>query len=327
MLDIWIIVEMKNKILAKYSKALIKAITEINSLHGQRLNAIFFGDNNEIRGEMYSLPVDNVFHISEGCSYNSREIFAAMVQKHMPAMILCSSTQFSNELLDYTAGENGLIFFKDCVEIAVRDQEVVLERLVFSGKAYAKVSCSRDYPLSASFKINAFTKDSIIDQPYPKRQPVFHSVNPDPCMISNDIRVMKTIPPEMQKVEVTEADVIVAGGTALKSKANFNILFQLASAFKGNTAVGASRGAVIAEYATEDMQIGQTGKIVVPELYFACGISGAIQHLAGMNESKIIIAINKDLDAPIFRYADFGIVGDLFEVVPKLTKMINERMK
>jgi len=322
MQGIWIILETKNKILAKYSKTLIKAIMEIQGLQGQHLNAVVLSaDDDEIPGEMYSLPFDNVFQILGGCGYNSQVVLSTMIQKDKPAMIFSSSSQFSNELLDYVAAENGLIFVKDCIEIAVRDQEVLLKRPVFSGKVYEEVSCSRDYPLAASFKINAFSDDAIIDSPE-GRLPAVHTFKPNPGTISDDIRVIKTIPPEMQKIGIAEADVIVAGGSSLKSKENFEILFQLASVLKGNTAVGATRVAVNLGYASEDMQIGQTGKIVLPEIYIACGISGAIQHLAGMSESKIIIAINKDVDAPIFKYADFGIVGDLFEVVPNLTSMI-----
>ncbi len=185
-------------------------------------------------------------------------------------------------------------------------------RPIYAGNALATVKSTDDVKLitvrTTSFEEADLQEPCVID--------VFDSIDRQDDLsiwISDEISISDT-------PEISTAKVIISGGRAMKSAENFTILYSLAD--KLGAAVGASRAAVDAGYCSNDMQIGQTGKIVAPQLYFAVGISGAIQHLAGMKDSKIIVAINKDSEAPIFSIADYGIVGDLFESIPELTSKI-----
>ena len=199
----------------------------------------------------------------------------------------------------------------DCIEVDFAKNTVI--KPVYAGKLLCK------YKLKSEIKI--FTLRPNVFTPSEEGAADFNLNKYD--LKKNDLKtnIIETIKSESAKIDLTEAEVIVSGGRGLKSKENFTILSDLAKTLQA--AVGASRAAVDSEYATHDMQVGQTGRVVNPKLYIACGISGAIQHLVGMKTSKIIVAINTDSEAPIFKKADYGIVGDLFKIVP----LLNEKIK
>lgn len=203
----------------------------------------------------------------------------------------------------------------DCTALRVEGGTIIASRPVFAGKALTDVSITTAVKVF-SLRPNVFTAGAGDGTQAPVE-------NFSVALSDEDFSVaVKEVTQATGKLDVAEADIIVSGGRGLKGPENFHIIEELAAALGG--AVGASRAAVDAGWRPHDEQVGQTGKTVSPSLYIAVGISGAIQHLAGMSSSKYIVAINKDKDAPIFQVADYGIVGDAFEVVPVLTKEVRK---
>lgn len=235
----------------------------------------------------------------------------AIIESEQPEAIVFGHTALGKDLAPKLAArlDKGLI--SDVTDVEVGGDQVVFTRSIYSGKAFEK-----------KIMIDAFTFVTIRPNnisPLAKDEGRTGDVEDLNVEIKNLRTVVKEVVRKAtQGVDLSEAKVVIAGGRGVKSTEGFGPLQELADVLNG--AVGASRGACDADYCDYSLQIGQTGKVVTPDLYIACGISGAIQHLAGMSNSKIIVAINKDPEANIFKVADYGIVGDLFEVVPLLTE-------
>jgi len=202
----------------------------------------------------------------------------------------------------------------DCIDLNLDDQTVTKSH--FSGKTIAKIRLLGD-TLVCGVRPNAVEPKKA---PFEAEFEVFHAQVED----TDQIVVKKIIGSTSGEIDLTEANIIVTGGRPIGSAENFKILRELANLLCA--AVGASRAAVDAGYAPHSMQVGQTGKTVSPKLYIACGLSGSVQHFAGMKTSKTIVAINTDKNAPIFGKSDYGILGDLFEVVPTLTEVLKEKL-
>ena len=223
--------------------------------------------------------------------------------------ILAPATTFGKNFLPRVAAKLDVQQISDIISVEDAD---TFKRPIYAGSCIATVK-STDTVKVITVRTTAFDASSMIDSSVTVNSgAVVDSLN-NASFVSDEIA-------ESDRPELTAADVIVSGGRALGSSENFEIIEALAD--KLGAAVGASRAAVDAGYVPNDYQVGQTGKIVAPNLYIAIGISGAIQHLAGMKDSKVIVAINKDEDAPIFQVADYGLVGDLFEAVPELTDSV-----
>jgi electron transfer flavoprotein alpha subunit len=227
-----------------------------------------------------------------------------------PLAVLVPFTAMGKDLAPRVAARLGAGLVSDCVGLAVKDGRLVARRPVYAGKAYATVGWAGE-PQMATLRPNVFPLGS----PDPSRKAEVLAGKVD---ASARAKVTAVQAASEGKVELTEAQVVISGGRGLQGPEHFHLVEELGAAM--GAAVGASRAVVDAGWVDHQMQVGQTGKTVSPTLYIACGISGAIQHLAGMSSSKCIVAINKDADAPIFKVADYGIVGDLFEVLPKLTE-------
>ncbi|MBM7555027.1 electron transfer flavoprotein subunit alpha/FixB family protein [Thalassobacillus pellis] len=278
------------------------------------------GDLKEQGNEMIYYGADRAITVSDVKlkTYTSEgfgQAIKAVIQDESPEGIIMGQTAVGKDLTPKLASqlESGLV--SDVTEVAVEGGNIIFTRPIYSGKAFEK-KIIKDGLLFATIRPNNI--------PSLERD---ESRSGEVTAKQVDIKDIRTVIKDIirkgsEGVDLSEAKVIVAGGRGVKSSEGFEPLEELANVLGG--AVGASRGACDAGYCDYSLQIGQTGKVVTPDLYIACGISGAIQHLAGMSNSKVIVAINKDPEANIFNVADYGIVGDLFDVVPKLIEEIKK---
>lgn len=238
-----------------------------------------------------------------------------VIDAENPEGLILGHTAIGKDLSPRIAMKLNAGLISDAIAVEKDGDEVVFSRPIYSGKAFEKKKVKQGL-IFATIRPNNI-------EPLEKEETRTGEIT----NMTVDIKDLRTVIKDVVRkatggVDLSEAKVIVAGGRGVKNKEGFQPLQELANVLGG--AVGASRGACDAEYCDYSLQIGQTGKVVTPDLYFAIGISGAIQHLAGMSNSKVIVAINKDPEAPIFNVADYGIVGDLFEIVPILTEELKK---
>lgn len=235
---------------------------------------------------------------------------AALVRKVNPSAIFLPATSLGRDLAPRLAARLGVALASDCTQVSVKDGRLEFTRPIFAGKASLSLTLS-SLPQAATLRPNVFPLEKAAGQGEVVREEY------EPAAGQDRAQVVEVVGERGGELDVTEADVIISGGRGMKGPENFALLKEL-SALIPRSAVGASRSAVDSGWIGHQHQVGQTGKTVSPNLYLAFGISGAIQHLAGMSSSKVIVAVNKDPDAPIFKVADFGVVGDLFQVIPVL---------
>ncbi|USK32828.1 electron transfer flavoprotein subunit alpha/FixB family protein [Bacillus sp. F19] len=284
---------------------------------GGEVSAVLVGDSvASLAEEMIHYGADRVITVEDEKlkTYTPdgySQALLAVIEAEKPEGLVFGHTALGKDLSPKIAAKIGSGLISDATDLEAAGGNIVFTRPIYSGKAFEKKIVT-DGTIFATIRPNNIA-------PLEKDETRTGEVS----SVSAEIKDLRTIVKEVVRkategVDLSEAKVIVAGGRGVKSTEGFNPLKELSDVLGG--AVGASRGACDADYCDYSLQIGQTGKVVTPDLYIACGISGAIQHLAGMSNSKIIVAINKDPEANIFKIADYGIVGDLFEVVPMLTE-------
>ncbi|GAW93113.1 electron transfer flavoprotein subunit alpha/FixB family protein [Calderihabitans maritimus] len=317
---IWVFAEQRNGELKKVVFELLSEGRKIADQLGQELWAILLGK--EVKGLVEKLApygADKVLvaddeKLEKYSTGTYTKVISDLIREHQPFAFFLGNTAMGKDLAPRVAERVGTGLSSDCTGIELVDGNLHFVRPIYAGKAFAKTVCPEARPVMATIRPNVFP----VSEPDAARQAEVVEVPVQVGMEDLKAIVKEVVKQASGRVELTEADIIVSGGRGMKGPENFKILEELADVL--GAAVGASRAAVDAGWREHQYQVGQTGKTVSPSLYIACGISGAIQHLAGMSSSKVIVAINKDPEANIFKVADYGIVGDLFEIVPLLTE-------
>jgi electron transfer flavoprotein alpha subunit len=244
-----------------------------------------------------------------------------LIREHQPEIVLAGATAIGRSFIPRVATSLATGLTADCTNLEIREEDGALlqTRPAFGGNIMATIVCPDTRPQIATVRPMVMKPNERDDS----RSGEIIEVGPDPGRLRSRVKVLDSIAEAQDKVNINEADVLVAGGRGLEDGKGFALIRELADLLGG--AVAASRAAVDSGWIGYPHQVGQTGKTVAPKLYIACGISGAIQHLVGMQSADTIVAINRDPNAPIFDVATYGIVGDLFEVLPKLIEKLKQR--
>jgi len=317
---IWVFAEVKDGNIRKVGFELLSQGKKMAEKLGEELVAVLLGSGVEGLTGRLAEYADKVYWADDPAlaQYTTdpyASVLANLLKEHQPSIFLCGATVVGKDLSPRIAARLQTGLATDCTGLTIGDNGLLIaKRPVYAGKAYVEVTCPVSRPQMASVRPNVL--EVIPPAAGKKGETVKVEAKVDPSSLRT--AVIEVVKAAGAKVDLTEAEIIVSGGRGIKGPENFKVLEELAEVI--HATVGASRAAVDSGWRDHNDQVGQTGKVVTPNLYIACGISGAIQHLAGMGSSKIIVAINKDPDAPIFQKADYGIVEDLFKVVPILTE-------
>jgi electron transfer flavoprotein alpha subunit len=321
---VMIIAEARDGEIRKISYELVSEGRRLADSLGQELTALLLGANiKDKAARLGHYGADKVLvaedpRLEKYTTDAYVSVIAELVKANDPAILLLGASFQGKDLAARLSARLGVGLAQDCTGFSIEDGNLAAVRPIYAGKAYMKTTFNESWPQMATARPNVMAMNEPDESKAAEISDAVFSLD-DGALKTKVADVLKD---ESGKIDLTEADKIVSGGRGMKGPENYNILEALAEAV--GATVGASRSAVDAGWRPHSDQVGQTGKVVSPNLYIACGISGAIQHLAGMGTSKIIVAINKDPDAPIFQKADYGVVDDLFKIVPALTEEVKK---
>jgi electron transfer flavoprotein alpha subunit len=310
----------------KIKKSSLEALSEAKRRADEMsldVSAAIVGHNIEaLAPEVFLYGASKVFVLENSLlSHYSPSGFAfalkSLINEVNPAVVLFSATAMGKDLAPRLAASLGVSLAADCIRLTSNGGKLEVVRPIYAGKAFATFSF-KSSPQIASLRPNVFP---LLDPVETRGE----TVKKDVVLTADNVKdqVVEILKAEGAALDVTEAKIVISGGRGIKGPENFDLLRDLSSILP-QSAVGASRSAVDAGWIDHQHQVGQTGKTVSPNIYLAFGISGAIQHLAGMSSSKVIVAVNKDPEAPIFKVADFGVIGDLFQVIPPLKEELKK---
>ncbi|NCO58831.1 MAG: electron transfer flavoprotein subunit alpha [Deltaproteobacteria bacterium CG_4_10_14_3_um_filter_51_14] len=323
---VWAVTEQRDGAFRKISYELVSEGRRLADKLGQKLTAVVIGASmKEKAKELSQYGADRIIvaddpRLGQYTTDAYVEIMGQLVKAEEPSVLLMGASVQGKDFSARLAGRLGVGMAQDCTAFDIENGGLIATRPVYAGKAYTTVGFENSFPQMATARPNVMSV--LAPDAGRSAELVDAQFTLDDAALKT--KVAEAIKDASGKVDLTEADKIISGGRGMKGPENFKILEDLADVI--GASVGASRSAVDAGWRPHRDQVGQTGKVVSPNLYVACGISGAIQHLAGMSTSKVIVAINKDAEAPIFQKADYGVVGDLFDVVPALTEAVKKYM-
>ena len=326
---IWVFAEYRLDKVAPVSFELLGIGRKLADQRGVPLSAVIFGSNlDSAASELISYGADTVYCVDDPQLAEYREdiyghVLEILIREHKPEVVLAGATAIGRSFIPQVANILDAGLTADCTQLEIRESDGMLlqTRPAFGGNIMATIECPHSRPQMSTVR----PKVMVPLEPDASRKGEIVQVEVPASALNSKVEVLETVLGEEDNVNIQEVDILVAGGRGLDNEKGFDLIRELAEELGGT--VAASRAAVDSGWIPYPHQVGQTGKTVCPKLYIACGISGAIQHAVGMQSSETIIAINRDENAPIFDFATYSLVGDLFEIVPLLTQKIRESRK